>query len=152
MRIRDSWLDSAFNSHLSGSPVPSALWLALVALLVLTGCGSKSGVKATISQLEKAFPATAAAGPTAQATLGQRPLADADAYICSALAAVRSNDFAAAVVVLHGAARLPGLAPEQFIAVDQARKALITDLLNRAARGDTNAQAGLKLIEQAHPR
>jgi len=122
----------------------SALCLAL---LVFSGCDRKAGVKASISQLEKAFPAAPGAGQTDQPTPGQPPSADASAYVRSALVAVRSNDYPAAVVILRGAARASGMTPEQFMAVDQAKKALITDLENRAERGDAAAQAGLKTIQ-----
>ena len=115
-------------------------------LLVLTGCNRKVDVKASISQLEKAFPATTVPGQTDQPAPGQPPPADAKAYVSLALVAVRSNDYAAAVVILRGAARASGMTPEQFMAVDQAKNALITDLESRAERGDADAQAALKTI------
>jgi hypothetical protein len=106
-------------------------------------------MRASIAQLEKAFTAAVASGPIGQPTFGQAPSADANAYVRFAVAAVRSNDFAAAVVVLQGTVRLPGVTPEEFMAIDQARKALMNDLLIRATRGDAEAQAALKTIEQA---
>jgi hypothetical protein len=142
-----SSLSSAHKSRPSLCRLPAALCLALATLLVLTGCDRKSGVKASISQLEKAFPATTVPGQTDQPTPGQPPPADANAYVRFALVAVRSNDCAAAVLMLRGAARASGMTPEQFMAVDQAKKALITDLEYRAEKGDADAQAALKTIQ-----
>ena len=140
-------LGSAHKSRPSWFRLTSAIYLALTPLLLLTSCDRNVSVKASISQLEKVFPATSAASQTDQPTPGQPPPADASAYVRSALAAVRSNDYAAAVVILRGAARAPGMTPDQFLAVDQAKKALITDLERRAERGNAAAQAGLKTIQ-----
>jgi hypothetical protein len=139
----------------SAHPLPlqfAPLGLALVAFMIFWGCTSKSGVDASMVQLEKAFPAISAPDRAEQPGPGQATLDDANARIRSVLAAVHSNDFAAAVLVLQVTARSPGMTAEQFMAVDQARKALITDLLNRAERKDTNAQAALQFLDQARSR
>jgi hypothetical protein len=69
-----------------------------------------------------------------------------------ALAAVRSNDYATAVVMLNGAARASGVTPDQFLAMQQAKTALVTDLQNRAEKGDAGATVALKSIQESRSR
>ena len=131
---------------------PFVLVLGSVTLLLLGGCDRKPGVKTSISQLEKAFAATAAPGQAAPPTPGSALRADAKGYVQTALVAVRSNDYATAVAMLNAAVRAPGMTPDQFLAVQQAKNALLTDLLNRAEKGDAVARATLKSVEQTRSR
>jgi hypothetical protein len=124
----------------------AALTLASVGLPPVSSCSRKPGIETSISQLEKAFRATAS---PEQAAPGHPSRTDANACVLVALAAARTNDYATAVVMLNGAARLPGVTPDQFLAVQQAKNALVADLQNRAERGDTGAAAALKSIQQS---
>ena len=142
-----SCLSSAHELRFSFCPPPIALVLASVMLGLLSACDHKPGVKASISQLEKAFAAPAVPGQAAQAIPGQASRADANGYVQTALSAVRSNDYGTGIVMLKAAARAPGMAPDQFLAVQQAKNALLADLQNRARKGDASAQAALKSIE-----
>jgi len=82
---------------------------------------------------------------------GQPPGIDANSCVLVALAAMRSNDYATAVVMLSGGARAPGLTPDQFLAMQQAKTVLVTDLQNRAEKGDAGATAALKSIQESRP-
>jgi hypothetical protein len=46
--------------------------------------------------------------------------------------------------------RLPGLSPEQIVAVHEVRKAWVMDLAKRAAKGDESAKAALAVIGNAN--
>jgi hypothetical protein len=128
------------------------LAFASAALLVLCGCDHKPGVNNRISLLQKAFPAATASAQTDQPASGQPPRADANACVQAALTAMRSNDYATAILMLNSAVRAPGITPDQFLALQQAKKSLFTDLENRAERGDAGAQAALKSVANSRSR
>ncbi len=140
---------SARNWRFWFLPASFALVLALVTCVLLSGCGGDSGAKSSISQLEKAFAAAAAPASAEQAAPGSAPRSDAQGYVQTAISALRSNDYAAAVVMLKAATRAPGLTPDQFVTVQQTKNALLTNLGNRAKKGDPHADAALKSIQQA---
>jgi len=122
-------------------------------VLAVSGCGKKTDVQSQTSDLEKAFPAATAASAAAApsppaASSGHAPLVDANAYVKVALAAVRTNDYAAGVVVLQHVVQIPGLTPEQLMAVQKTKQALMMDLVERAANGDAKAKAALAAIER----
>jgi hypothetical protein len=122
-----------------------------VALSALVGCGKKTDAKAGLSDLEKAFPAASIPAPQPQTEkpVAPQPAAiDANAYVNSALAAVRTNDYVKGVVALESAERGRGMTADQLMAIARAKQAIISDLINRAARGDANAQAQLAAIEK----
>lgn len=156
----DPFIMSKFNSRLSSAHrvgfsfrlAPFVLVLASATLLLLSSCDRKPGVKSSISQLEKAFAAQAAPGAAEQPAPGQAPRADAKSYVQRGLVAARSNDYATAVAMLNAAVRAPGLTPDQFLVVQQARSALVSDLQNRAEKGNADAQAAVKAIGQSGSR
>lgn len=124
------------------------LSVSAAALLLLYGCGGqKTDVQARTSELEKAFPDLAAVDPAQ----GDQSVPDADpkAYVRFALSAVRSNDLATGVIMLKKAMRLPGMTVAQIQASQEARKAWMSDLTQRAARGEESAKAALAVIDQA---
>jgi hypothetical protein len=123
--------------------------MAATMLVNETGCSKKADVKAQVSALEKAFPAAAEqAGQPDQSAAPQDAKNDANAYVRAALSAVRSNDYAAGVVVLQNVAMTPGVTPNQLIAAEQAKQAMVANLVSRAAAGDPNAKAALQQIER----
>ncbi len=107
------------------------LLLVAIALLVTPGCGRKPTTRVSVTELEKAFASS-----------------NADPVVSSALAAVRTNGYAAGVMALQVAEQQPGMTPDQLIAVQHAMRALTADLVNRAAAGDAQAQADLAAIEK----
>jgi hypothetical protein len=119
------------------------------AVLLLTSCSKKPDVKAQTSELEKAFPAAATAPDTYQV---QTPTPvqqqDANAYVKAALSAVKSDDYAASVIALQTAQRTRGTTAEQLMAIERAKQALTTSLVERASRGDEKAKADLGRIEK----
>jgi hypothetical protein len=128
----------------------SAVWhtVAAAALLLLCGCGSKTAnVQTQTAVLEKAFPDLAAAAPAQ--TDQTVPGGDPRAYVNGALSAVRSNDLATGVIMLKKAMRLPGMTVAQIQASQEARKAWMSDLTQRAAKGEESAKAALAAIDQA---
>src|SRR5215831_17527245 len=80
-------------------PVPISLALAILA--VCANCGSKSGLAARVSQLEKAFPAKTRPEQTDQPGPRESNPADAGVYVGAALGAFHSNDYATAVILLR---------------------------------------------------
>jgi hypothetical protein len=126
--------------------VSSGLCLGTVALLAGGGCSKKADVQTQMSALEKAFPGAASPAPE-QPGAGQ-PALDANAFVREALSAARKDDYAAGVVVLQNVAQVPGVTANQLIAAEQAKQAMVTTLLNRAAAGDANAKAALQAIEK----
>jgi hypothetical protein len=146
---RNSCLSSTHSVGFSFRLSPFVLVLASATLLLLSGCDRKPGVKTSISQLEKAFGSKAPPGAAEQPAPGQAPRADAKGYVQIALAAARTNDYATAVAMLEAAIRAPGITPDQFLVVQQAKSALLTDLQNQAEKGAASAQSALKSIEQS---
>jgi hypothetical protein len=128
-----------------------AVLLPLLAAGVLawSGCGQKTDLKKQIDGLEKVFPGlTAAVAAQTEATAQPAP-GDAKACVVTALSAVRRNDFATGVILLHKSVQVPGLSAEQIMAVSDVRRAWVIDLTKRAARGDESAKAALAAIEDA---
>jgi hypothetical protein len=126
-------------------------------LLVLNACSKKPDIKASISELEKAFPAAITAAP-AVAVAPPAPLRetfDANAYVSAALSAVRANDYGAGVSALEQVQRLRDskgstVTASQLMALEQAKQAMIANLVARADRGDPKAKADLAAIEKTH--
>src|SRR5690242_12472224 len=110
----------------------NSLMMISAAVLLLTGCSKKPDVKAETSELEKAFPAAATAPDNYQV---QTPTPvqqqDANAYVKAALSAVRSDDYAASVIALQTAQRTRGTTAEQLMAIERAKQALTTSLVER---------------------
>ena len=125
--------------------------LALLVLALFAGaCREKVDVNNQVAELEKAFPA-AVSGPGQAASGTGRPAAvppDANAYVKLALTAVQTNDYAASVIALQAAQRVPGVTAPQMMAIENAKQVMSADLQARAARGDAKAKADLAAIEK----
>ena len=123
---------------------------SMVMALAVSGCSKKAEVKSQVSELEKAFPnaTVAAPAPQAAAPAPAPASASADAYVQSALSAVRQNDYAASVIALQQAQRAPGVTAQQIMAAERAKMAITTDLQGRAERGDPQAKSALAAIEK----
>ena len=114
----------------------------------MASCSKKPDVKASASELEKAFPAAAAPVPAETPATAAAPVADANAYVKAALASVQANDYAGSVIALQTAQRARGVTVDQLMAIERAKQAMTADLVNRADRGDSKAKADLKAIEK----
>ncbi len=135
---------------------PRFIFPSLALALVIGACNRKPDVKQTFSALEKAFP-TAANGPVAEpsgTSVPQPPAtADANAYVSAALSAARSQDYAAGVMALEEVQRMKDaktFTANQLITIEQAKQAMIADLVARTDRGDPKAKADLAAIEKMH--
>jgi hypothetical protein len=117
-------------------------------LLAGSGCSKKADVKTQISALEKAFPGATAPEPPTEQAGAQPPANDANAFVREALSAVKKDDYASGVVVLQNVAQVPGVTANQLIAAEQAKQAMVANLVNRAAAGDASAKAALQAIEK----
>jgi hypothetical protein len=51
--------------------------------------------------------------------------------------------------MLQKAIESPGASPDQVMALQTTRKACVTELMSRAAKGDQNARTALMAIERA---
>ncbi len=109
----------------------TGLTLGLVLALV-SGCARKSDVQHQTGELEKAFQSS-----------------QTNPYVRLAVSAVRTNDYAIGAIALQNAQRLPGLNAAQLMAVQRTMEALTANLVDRAAKGDANAQAALAAIERS---
>ena len=119
-------------------------------ILVWNGCAKKGDlVRAQTTELEKVFPGLAAAAAAQAVPSTQDSPTEAKQCVVAAVSAARSNDFATGIILLRKAVRLPGLSPEQIMAVQEAKKAWVIDLTNRAAKGDESAKAALAAIDNA---
>ncbi len=128
------------------------LTLCSAALLLLStgACGKRPDVQSRVSELEKAFPQAAAPEPArGQEAVPNRAVApDANTYVCLAISAVRSNDYAGGVLALQTVQRIPGVTPQQLMALERAKEAITANLVARAAAGDSRAKAELSAIEK----
>jgi hypothetical protein len=116
------------------------LLASISALLVLAAaCGKKVNPQVELSHLETEFATAGSTNPV---------LPDTTAYLNTAIAAVRENDYADGVIALQALQRVPGVTPEQRRTVQEAMQRLTDDLLKRAERGDARAQAQLAAIER----
>lgn len=113
------------------------------------GCGKQDRVKRGVAELENAFPPATNLAQFPDAPLSGRGGAPA-AYVQVAMAAVRTNDYAAGVIALQAAQRLSGLRAQQLIAIENAKQAMMTELLTRASSGDAKAKADLVVIEKTY--
>jgi hypothetical protein len=132
---------------------PCRMFLVSVALgLAVGACSRQPDVKASVSELEKAFPTAATAAPVQPqvqpSVSAPPPQASAHELVNSALAAARANDYANGVIALQAAQVRPGVTADQVMAVQRAKQAMLADLQQRAANGDQRALAQLQAIER----
>lgn len=114
--------------------------------MVLGGCERKADSKTQMAELEKVFPGLGDAPhwPADAAVSG-----DAKESVGAAISALRSNDYATGVILLHSALRRPGLTGQQVKVIQETSIVLIGELNSRASRGDESAKAALTAIENA---
>ena len=131
-------------------------WLAVTlsvsaaVAVALTACSKKQDIGAQAAALEKTFPGLSAA-VAAQAQASAEPATDEPkACVVAAFCAAKRNDYAPAVILLRRSVRLPGLTPTQLMAVSDIRKSWMTDLSERASRGDQTAKQALAAISGAN--
>jgi len=124
--------------------------LSGVLSLALGACSKKPDVKASVSELEKAFPTAAAPAPIQPQPAAPTAVTQADAndLVKSALTAARANDYASGVIALQAVQVKPGVTADQVMAVQRAKQAMVTELQRRAVNGDQQALAQLKAIER----
>jgi hypothetical protein len=129
----------------------SAATLAATAAVALawSGCARKADLASQTAVLEKTFPGLTKAVAAQPQTAGQPAPDEPKDCVLAAVCAASRNDFGSGVMLLHRAVRLPGLSAEQIMAVSDVRKAWMSDLSNRAARGDESAKAALAAIADA---
>jgi hypothetical protein len=124
--------------------------LSGVLSLALGACSKKPDVKASVSELEKAFPTAAAPAPIQPQPAAPTAVTQADAndLVKSALTAARANDYASGVIALQAVQVKPGVTADQVMAVQRAKQAMVAELQRRAVNGDQQALAQLKAIER----
>jgi hypothetical protein len=123
-------------------------WLAIAVAGVLawSGCGRKEGLTAQTAELEKAFPGLAAAVAAPATGTAQTAPDDAKGCVVAAVRAFNSKDVANGLMLLQQAVMVPGLTPEQLMAVSELKRAWIIELTKRAAKGDESAKAALAAV------
>ncbi len=131
--------DTAFRS------LRSRLGLSLVALtLGFTGCDKNQEIAVHTAELQKAFPimSNESIGP-GQASSAVTP------YVNAAVAAVQTNGYAAAVILLDRAVKAGDTNSRHMVTVQEAKLAIVRHLIKDAARGKSEAKAALATIEKA---
>jgi hypothetical protein len=123
------------------------LFLAL--LMPFAGCRKKADVKHETDALELAFPGIASVPPARLDAAGRSSSGDPKACVSAAVLAIRTNDYVTAAIMLQKAIESPGASADQVMALQTTRKACVTELMNRASKGDQNAKAALMAIERA---
>jgi Tfp pilus assembly protein PilX len=121
----------------------------LTALAVTSSCSKK---KVNTSDLEKAFQATEASLPTAEASTAspsQAPEVPLRAFVEQASQAIKGNDYAGAIIPLQALRSQPNLTAEQLTTVQDTMAAVQTELALKADRGDPAAQRALDQIRQS---
>jgi hypothetical protein len=116
----------------SNQPVKQLSQLLFVILLTLSACSKKADVKAEVIRLEESFSKSSS-----------------NDFMGVAFSAIRKEDYVDGVIALESAKRIPGMTAEQLISVQNTTRAIISDLVARAARGDAKAQADLAAIERS---
>jgi hypothetical protein len=127
-----------------------SLLVSAALVLALGACSKKPDVKASVSELEKAFPTAAAPATIQPQPAAPTPVAQANAddLVKSALTAARANDYAGGVIALQAAQVKPGVTADQVMAVQRAKQAMVAELQRRAVNGDQQALSQLKAIER----
>lgn len=110
--------------------LPNLLLPVIAAALSLCACEKKADPATEAVQLEKKFSET-------------------NPFVTGAVSAMRTNDFPAAVLALENARTMPGISPEQSLALERAKQAMTADLLRRAESGDAKARADLAALERS---
>jgi len=131
-------------------PSRQLILLSGVLSLALGACSKKPDVKASVSELEKAFPTAAAPAPVQPQPAAPTPVPQAEAndLVKSALTAARANDYASGVIALQAVQVKPGVTADQVMAVQRAKQAMVSELQRRAVNGDQQALTQLKAIER----
>jgi len=127
----------------------AATTLVCLLLLSFSGCGKQDRIKKGVAELENAFPPATNLAQFPGAATSDRGAAPA-AYVQVAMAAVQTNDYAAGVIALQAAQRLSGLVAQQLMAIENAKQAMMTELLTRSSSGDAKAKADLVAIEKTY--
>lgn len=123
--------------------------LCACVMLPLAGCNKKAGVKQEAAALERAFPGIASVPPARLDATGRSSSREHTACVSAAVLALHTNDYGTAAIMLQKAIESPGASPDQVMALQTTRKACVTELMARAAKGDQNAKATLMAIERA---
>lgn len=129
------------------------LGAAVATLLAAAGCGRSSDPAAELADLERTFSMdeTAVQEPSPEtpdlAASNESPDSP-QVYVDRAIAAVRAEEPAEGVMLLHSAQGLTTLNAQERMAVQKTIRAVTKDLVRRAAQGDAKAQAELRRIEQ----
>lgn len=116
-------------------------WFLLPAVaiaLAAFGCGKK---EVDTSELEKAFNSVPASAPGAGQADPVIQIAD------QALTAIKNNDYEGGAVALQTLRSSPTLNANQLTAVQDAMAAFQKQLVERAERGDPNAQRALEAMK-----
>jgi hypothetical protein len=117
---------------------------ALCALLFV-GCSRK---KVDTSELEKAFQATSAQMKAGTGGESGAPESEVKQSLDQALASIKNDDYAGAVVPLQVLRSRPTLTAEQLTAVQDTMAAVQKRLVDRMGQGDAAAERQMEEIRQ----
>jgi uncharacterized protein (DUF849 family) len=127
--------------------------LALTLLFGAAGCGKKTGVN---NELERAVKAVATeAGPETVQTDPAAPQTAAQ-QVEQATASFKAGDYSDAVtrmstVLVQGSNGKMPMTPQQYMAVQDAAGAMLSDLYVRASTGDAKAQQAIENYNRLKP-
>lgn len=118
-------------------------------LVLLIGCGQKGDVKSEVANLEKAFPEATSAAPISSESSSVAEPVNVNNYVNLAASAIRTNDYASAVILLQQVQTKPGVSARQLMTLAETVQKVTAELVARASKGDPKAKADLAAIERA---
>ena len=139
-------------------PPPLAVLILAVSIVAVAGCKKQSDANAALDNavkiLEKSDagqPSSPAAPSTApgQETVSSQPVAQ---QMSQAMTAYKGGNYDDAVSRLHLLRTTAVKTPEQTMAVQDAMAAVMTDLYDRAAKGDVKAQQAIRQHQENRNR
>lgn len=75
--------------------------------------------------------------------------ANVNNYVNLAASAIRTNDYASAVILLQDVQNKPGVTAQQLMTLAETVRKMTSELVERASKGDPKAKADLAAIERS---
>jgi hypothetical protein len=127
-------------------------WAGFGAILVMTnaliGCHQKSNAGSELDKAVSAMQATPAAAPQAAPQQAAAPAPIPVQQMNQAVAAYKAGQLQDAVTQLQQLRATPTLTPQQRMALNDAMAAVMSEVSNLAAKGDSRAIQALKQYDE----
>lgn len=125
-----------------------AVLVLAVSLVILAGCGKKpeasTELAKTIQALEQPNPAAQVSAQSSPTTQASQPAQQ----VSQAVTALKAGDYTETIAHMEAARSNPHKTPQQMMAIQDAMAVVMTDLYDRAAKGDAVAQQAIKKYQE----